>query len=272
MRKRIFVLNEPFAPRLNPALAEEIGLNESIIFLQLEFWISISDNEYEGKKWTYQSLRNIQKFFKFFSKDTINRAIKSLENQKLIEIGNFNKYKYDNTRWFTIDYEGANSLKSVTVSQFQGGLSQNDTGLYQNETTIPETTPDTKSKQLAANESLKKELEAINFSELEIRILLKGNTADQIADKLKALKGRKGIRNPKLYFMKILKADYPDKDIPVIRDNGHSNNDDDGDGMYKLWKVKPDLSQEEKDLSFQAFLKSKKGLFQTFVPVAVGST
>jgi hypothetical protein len=42
-QERVFVLNDPNAPRLSPALAIEIGLNESILFLQLEFWIAISD-------------------------------------------------------------------------------------------------------------------------------------------------------------------------------------------------------------------------------------
>lgn len=239
LRKRIFVLNEPFAPRLNPALAEEIGLNESIIFLQLEFWISISDKKYQGKKWTYQSLRNIQKFFRFFGKDRINRAIKSLEEQKLIEIGNFNKKKYDNTRWFAIDYKGVDKLKSVTVSQIQGGLSQNETGLSQNATTIPETTPDI-AKELAPakNESLRKELEKLNFSDQEIERLLKAHTPEQIRSKLKALDNRRDIRVPKMYLMKMLKTDYPSKNTPVISDNGGDG--DSYDDFYPKWKPKKD--------------------------------
>ena len=72
MKKRIFTLNEPNAPRINPALAKEIGLNESLILLQIEFWISISNNEREGKRWTYQSVRDMQE--KSFSFWKIGRA------------------------------------------------------------------------------------------------------------------------------------------------------------------------------------------------------
>ncbi|MBA7529483.1 hypothetical protein ES705_21681 [subsurface metagenome] len=239
LRNRIFVLNEPFAPRLNPALAEEIGLNESIIYLQLEFWISISDKEYQGEIWTYQSLRNFQKVFRFLSRDTINRAIKSLEKQKLIKIGNFNKKKYDNTRWFAIDYKGVDRIKSVTVSQIQGGLSHSATGLSQNATTIPETTPDIE-KELAPakNESLRKELDSLDFSKPEIEGLLRTHTPEQIKDKLKALENRRDIRIPKMYLMKMLKADYPNKNTPVISGNG--GNGDSSDDLYPRYIPKKD--------------------------------
>lgn len=74
-QNRIFTLNEPNAPRLNPALACEIGLNESLVLLQLEFWIAISNNKRDGMLWTYQSTRDIKaKTFPFWSLDTINRA------------------------------------------------------------------------------------------------------------------------------------------------------------------------------------------------------
>ena len=94
-RNRIFVLNEPNAPRLNPALANEIGLNESIMLLQIEFWIAISGKEIDGEYWVYQSETELMNFFTFWSKSTISRVVRSLEKKDLIRIGNYNKYKYD---------------------------------------------------------------------------------------------------------------------------------------------------------------------------------
>jgi hypothetical protein len=112
---RIFVLNDPNSPRLSPKLAEEIGLNESILFLQIEFWISISNNFKEGKKWTYQSIRDILEFFPFWSVGTIHRTIKSLINQKLITVKTFNKRKNDKTQWFSLNLEVVNNLNSLTI-------------------------------------------------------------------------------------------------------------------------------------------------------------
>jgi len=152
---RIFTLNEPNAPRLNPALACEIGLNESLLLLQLEFWISISNNERDDQKWTYQSTRDIQATtFPFWSVMTINRAIKSLEAKGLIiTTTKYNKLKYDKTRWFTLNFQELSKLKSISVSGYVTGSNQNDTGskqfdtgLSQDDTTIPETTSETTNK------------------------------------------------------------------------------------------------------------------------------
>jgi len=75
---------------------------------------------------------------------------------------------------------------------------------------------------------------SVFFSDPEINKLLKEHTPEQIKDKLKVLKNRPGIRNPKLYFIKILKEDYPSKDVPVINDNGN-NRDRPGDTNILNW-------------------------------------
>lgn len=146
MNPRLFILNEPTAPRLNPALACEIGLNESLILLQLEFWISISDNQRDGQQWTYQSTRDIRsKAFPFWSVMTINRTIKSLESMELIHTtSQYNTHKYDKTRWFSINYEGISRLNSISIKGYGTGSSQNGTGSSQNGTTIPEITTEIK--------------------------------------------------------------------------------------------------------------------------------
>lgn len=163
--RRIFVLNNPQAPRLCPELAAEIGLVESILLLQIEFWISVSTTEeHDGERWTFQSIRDIQDMFPFLGTSTINRAIHRLQGlpadkkdprpvlPRLIKVGNFNRMKYDQTRWFAIDLEGVAHLKSIQIGQ--PGPCQNGTGSTQNRagsdrngtrsdrngTTIPETT------------------------------------------------------------------------------------------------------------------------------------
>lgn len=149
-RNRVFVLNDPFAPRLNPALAKEIGLNESIIFLQLEFLIAISENNRDGDWWTFQSEEDLKNQFPFWCKSTINRTIHSLQNQGLIVVDNFNTKKYDRTRWFSINFAAASQLQSLTVradspriGQKQGGhesgSAQFESGSVQFESTIPKT-------------------------------------------------------------------------------------------------------------------------------------
>lgn len=146
-RKRIYTVNNPTAPRLCPELAVEIGLNESVLLLQIEHWISICNHPIDGDWWTYQSVRDIKDTFPFWGLATINRTIESLEKKNLIKIGNFNQARYDRTRWFAINGDEINrTLKSIKYENgtgvFQNGtrLAQIGTQSNQNGTTIPEST------------------------------------------------------------------------------------------------------------------------------------
>lgn len=91
-----------------PSLAREIGLNEAIMLQQIHYWLLKSGNEFEGAKWFYKTLEDWQTEFPFWSAMTIRRTLGSLEKQKIIKIGNFNKKKFDKTKWFTIDYQRVN--------------------------------------------------------------------------------------------------------------------------------------------------------------------
>jgi hypothetical protein len=125
--KRIFTLNENRALRINSALAYEIGLRESIMLLQLEFLISISDNERDGKKWTYQSAQDLRtNYFPFWSVSTIQRALKGLEQEELIIKGNYNRRKSDRTLWYSLNYEKLSELKSIKIDDYEQGIIQNE--------------------------------------------------------------------------------------------------------------------------------------------------
>lgn len=91
-----------------PSLAREIGLNEAIMLQQIHYWLLKSGNEFEGAKWFYKTLEEWQTEFPFWSTMTIRRTLGSLEKQKIIKIGNFNKKKFDKTKWYTIDYQRVN--------------------------------------------------------------------------------------------------------------------------------------------------------------------
>jgi hypothetical protein len=52
-----------------------------------------------------QQLPEWVKQFPFWSQRTLIRIIKSLDDQGLITIDQFNKYKADKTNWYTINYE-----------------------------------------------------------------------------------------------------------------------------------------------------------------------
>lgn len=148
LKPAIFTPNNPTAPRICPELACEIGLNESMILLQIEFWIRLSGTlRDDGKYWIYESVTDFRGVFPFWSRMTINRAIHSLEDKGLIHVGCFNKLKYDRTRWFALNLEGVTKLETVRLGDTW--LYQNDTTPYQNgtcpvqnDTTIPDLSSD----------------------------------------------------------------------------------------------------------------------------------
>lgn len=115
-----------------PSLAREIGLNEAIMLQQIHYWLLKSGNEFEGAKWFYKTLEEWQTEFPFWSAMTIRRTLGSLEKQKIIKIGNYNKKKFDKTKWYTIDYQQVNRR---CVQNEQTMCSSCTDGYVQNEQT-----------------------------------------------------------------------------------------------------------------------------------------
>jgi len=155
LKPSIFTPNDPTTPRICPELACEIGLNESMLLLQLEFWIRLSGKKQkDGRFWIYESLTDFHEIFSFWSPATINRIVHSLQEKKLIHVGNFNALKFDRTRWFALNGAEIAKLKSVhivtgwafaddsSISQNDTRTTQNDTSSAQNDTTIPDLSSD----------------------------------------------------------------------------------------------------------------------------------
>ncbi|WP_053367810.1 conserved phage C-terminal domain-containing protein [Bacillus sp. FJAT-27245] len=95
---------------IHPTLAVKIGLNESIVLVQLNYWLEKKLNMIDGRSWVYNTYSDWQKQFPFWSEGTIKRVFKSLEDFGYVISGNFNRTKMDQTKWYTIDYEKLKEL------------------------------------------------------------------------------------------------------------------------------------------------------------------
>jgi hypothetical protein len=137
-RKGRFEENHVLTPltetmRLSKSLADEIGLVASVLLLQFDFWISISNHKgLDGHDWTYQSLSDLSQALPW-SESTIARALKSLQSKKLILVGNYNRRKGDRTQWFALNTEEIRKLRSVTVRQYAANQPQNETSKFQSQ-------------------------------------------------------------------------------------------------------------------------------------------
>ncbi|WND48720.1 hypothetical protein [Pasteurella multocida] len=96
-----------------PSLATLIGLNEAIFVQQLHYFLNISKHKYEERIWIYNTIDEWCEVFPFWSKKTIQRTIKRLEEMGLILSTNkLNKMKMDKTKWYSIAYEKIEELTS----------------------------------------------------------------------------------------------------------------------------------------------------------------
>ena len=90
--------------------ARKYGVDEAIVIYNLLFWIAKNKannkNEYDGSTYTYNSISAFKSLFPFWTERQIGRILKSLEQQNVIKVGNYNKAKYDRTKWYAfVDYK-----------------------------------------------------------------------------------------------------------------------------------------------------------------------
>jgi len=147
--KRVVMFNDPIF-RVNPSLAQEIGLLSSILFLQLEYKCSISPYYYNNQYWYKTSLRSLCDEFKgnnfaqreddsrhitveqervakkktaktsLFSKSGIERELDYLEEIGIIlKRKLFSSTEKFDTRiyFYSINYDGVAKLQSINVGE-----------------------------------------------------------------------------------------------------------------------------------------------------------
>jgi hypothetical protein len=87
--------------------ATKYGVPAAIIIHNLDFWLTKNKannrHNYEGKYWTYNSIPAFVKLFPYLSYKQIRTTLDTLEKQKVIIKGNFNKDIFDKTNWYTFD-------------------------------------------------------------------------------------------------------------------------------------------------------------------------
>ena len=152
-----------------PSLAREIGLNEAIMLQQMHYWLIKSSHEFEGVKWFYKTLEDWQTEFPFWSTMTIRRTLTNLEKQKVIRIGNFNKKKFDKTKWYTIEYQCVNrrcvQSEQTMCSNRTDGCVQNEqtyTRDYQESTTENNNVPEEKPLKVVWTEETRHIIDYLN--------------------------------------------------------------------------------------------------------------
>jgi|GEM_PF-2659648 hypothetical protein len=99
----------------NTDVAERYGLQEAILLDWIVFWLVENErnerNFYEGRCWVFSSAKALAEKFHYLTPNAIQKTIKKLEDAGIIISGNFNKNKFDRTKWYSIADEYRYLLK-----------------------------------------------------------------------------------------------------------------------------------------------------------------
>lgn len=141
-----------------PTLARLIGLNEAIILQQVHYWLQRSNNIRDGYRWVYNSYPEWYKQMPIWKSETTMRtAFKNLEKQGLLITANYNKAKFDKTKWYRINYEKLSLLENEARSAKNWQTKNQDLadGSAKNWQTntkrLPETTSENSNKHSASH-------------------------------------------------------------------------------------------------------------------------
>lgn len=97
-----------------PKLAEMLGSSDRALLLQqIHYWIEKSGIEHDGRKWVFNSVATWHKQFSWISERTLRSILKYLEDEGILLTGNYNKLKFDRTKWYTIDYDRLEKLENA---------------------------------------------------------------------------------------------------------------------------------------------------------------
>jgi hypothetical protein len=118
----------------NIDIACKLGIEKAILLENMFWWlrknIANNINFKDDNYWTYNSSRSFYELFPYMSERSINRYLKSLEQDGYILIGNFNKKRYDHTNWYAFTKKAYNlfnfDFDNIILQICQNGESLNN--------------------------------------------------------------------------------------------------------------------------------------------------
>lgn len=107
------------------------GVDEAVFIAMLQFWIAKNEANdrhfHDGRYWTYNSIRAMERLFPWWSRRQIERIIKKLKAAGVVLTANYNRDSHDRTLFYTLDES------KLPISPFGAEVSPNrDTPLSPN--------------------------------------------------------------------------------------------------------------------------------------------
>ena len=90
-------------------VAKEYGVYGAIMIKNIQFWIlkhkAEDRNFYDGRYWTFNSVKGWADLFSFWSPKQIRIVLENLVEKGVLRKGNYNKSPYDRTLWYAFEDE-----------------------------------------------------------------------------------------------------------------------------------------------------------------------
>lgn len=109
----------------NIQIAKIYGVNEAIMISNFQYWIAKNKandkHQYDGRTWTYNSVKAFEELFPYFKPSQIRRCLESLVEQGVLIKGEYNKNPYDRTSWFAFTDESTFLIQQLDLSNLTNG-------------------------------------------------------------------------------------------------------------------------------------------------------
>jgi len=131
-------------------LATELGIEKAIILQHIWFWHQKNkaneQNYHDGSFWTYNTAKSFSEMFPYIKEKKMYSILKSLEDDGFIKTGNYNKVKFDRTKWYALTEKSISIFKNgeMHFPKSENGISKTGNGISKSGEPIPDINTDNK--------------------------------------------------------------------------------------------------------------------------------
>ena len=106
--------------QIDSKVAKNVGFVGAILFWHIAFWIKKNKandkNFYDGEYWTYSSVKGFSEYFEDLTESQILQGLKNLIAKGYLKTGDYNKTRYDRTKWYALDKIGKSIYENSQMS------------------------------------------------------------------------------------------------------------------------------------------------------------
>lgn len=161
--------------------ASKYGIGEAVILYNIRYWLTKNKANrkhlHDGRVWTYNSYEAFAELFPYLTTKQIRTRLDSLEKNGILITGNYNTYKPDRTKWYSINEE-AFAVIDTPSDQTGSPIAQTGRRSAQMGAPIPDSKQqivNTNKKQQLVNK-IKNKKHAVSFLSLPVQEQLKNTT------------------------------------------------------------------------------------------------